>query len=265
PLGVDTTTLRYERGRFAQICVEVDLSEPLKGANSERYFVAYEGLSKKFSSCGLYGHLVHACPSGRIERDVGLPATSEARDMRTQPESQRVSTGSHDDGFTLVKRNSAPPVVTRKTGVVLEEVSSKPARNLREITPNRELRVSNRFAGLESDTISRDTRKVTISLDANKENEFDHNGLRKGRSEPQVKKMCFASKGDKHLNGPSNGSKGWQMGGGKALVAIGPKLNKSVSNRPARELVFGPTKSEEVVMANGKRLRVETMEMDRPG
>ena len=64
PLKVDMTTLNLERGRFARVCVEVNLSTPLKGTvliNDERFFVSYEGLVKICSACGLYGHLVHAC------------------------------------------------------------------------------------------------------------------------------------------------------------------------------------------------------------
>ncbi|XP_010481113.1 PREDICTED: uncharacterized protein LOC104759949 [Camelina sativa] len=67
PLRVDVTTLNYERARFSRICVEVDLQRPLKGTimiNGERYFVSYEGLPNICLLCGLYGHLVHACPSG---------------------------------------------------------------------------------------------------------------------------------------------------------------------------------------------------------
>lgn len=46
PIRVDTTTLNFERARFARVCVEVNLKRPLKGTmmiNGERYFVSYEG------------------------------------------------------------------------------------------------------------------------------------------------------------------------------------------------------------------------------
>ncbi|XP_010425860.1 PREDICTED: uncharacterized protein LOC104710904 [Camelina sativa] len=59
PLKVDLITSNLERARFARICVEVDLKNPLKGTvliNGERYYVSYEGLSTICSSCGLYGH-----------------------------------------------------------------------------------------------------------------------------------------------------------------------------------------------------------------
>lgn len=66
PARVDMTTLNFERGRFTRVCVEIDLKKPLKGTvmvNGLRYFVAYEGLSTICSKCGLYGHLVHTCPT----------------------------------------------------------------------------------------------------------------------------------------------------------------------------------------------------------
>lgn len=64
-LKVDLNTITFGRGRFARVCIEVNLAKPLKGTvliNGDRYFVAYEGLSKICSLCGLYGHLVHTCP-----------------------------------------------------------------------------------------------------------------------------------------------------------------------------------------------------------
>lgn len=70
PVKVDDTTLNFERARFARVCVEVNLSRPLKGTvmiNGERYFVAYEGLTNICSGCGIYGHLVHNCPRRVVE------------------------------------------------------------------------------------------------------------------------------------------------------------------------------------------------------
>ena len=65
PIKVDLTTLKFERARYARICVEVNLNKPLKGSvmvNGERYYVSYEGISAICSMCGMFGHLVHACP-----------------------------------------------------------------------------------------------------------------------------------------------------------------------------------------------------------
>lgn len=71
PIKVDLTTLKFERARFARICVEVNLNKPLKGTvmiNGERYGVSYEGISTICSTCGMYGHLAYACPRKIVER-----------------------------------------------------------------------------------------------------------------------------------------------------------------------------------------------------
>ncbi|KAL8152862.1 hypothetical protein V2J09_010622 [Rumex salicifolius] len=76
PLKVDMVTLKFERGRFAGICIEVNLHRPLKGSitiNGSRYFVSYEGLNTICFRCGIYGHLVMNFPRAK-ETDVGVTA-----------------------------------------------------------------------------------------------------------------------------------------------------------------------------------------------
>ncbi|KAG7552429.1 hypothetical protein ISN45_Aa06g030300 [Arabidopsis thaliana x Arabidopsis arenosa] len=73
PIKVTLTTLNFERARFARVCVKVNLMKPLKGIvmiNGERYFVSYEGLSNICSMCGMYGHLVHACPQAVLSKEI---------------------------------------------------------------------------------------------------------------------------------------------------------------------------------------------------
>lgn len=107
PIKVDNTTLNFERGRFARVCVEVNLRRPLKGSvvvNGERYFVSYEGLTNICSNCGLYGHLVHSCPKGVLASQK--EAQEKAVVVAVQnPSSGGVSRGGTqtDDGFTLVR------------------------------------------------------------------------------------------------------------------------------------------------------------------
>ncbi|XP_010463475.1 PREDICTED: uncharacterized protein LOC104744160 [Camelina sativa] len=99
PIKVDLTMLKFERGRFARICVEVDLRNPLKGTilvNGKRYFVSYKGLSNICSGCGLYGHMVHACPLRVQDQPVAL--ATPAVEMAVSEPVQR------DDGFTEVRR-----------------------------------------------------------------------------------------------------------------------------------------------------------------
>jgi hypothetical protein len=65
PIKVDINTLNVERGRFARVCVEVDLTVPVVGkiwVNGHWYKVQYEGLHLICTSCGCYGHLGRNCP-----------------------------------------------------------------------------------------------------------------------------------------------------------------------------------------------------------
>jgi hypothetical protein len=55
PIKVDLNTLTLARGRFARICVEIDLTQPVVGkvgVNGEWYHVQYEGLHVICTQCG---------------------------------------------------------------------------------------------------------------------------------------------------------------------------------------------------------------------
>lgn len=64
PIRVDQNTLQVERGRFARVCVEIDLSKLLVGKfwlKDHWYRIEYEGLHLICSKCGCYGHLSRNC------------------------------------------------------------------------------------------------------------------------------------------------------------------------------------------------------------
>jgi hypothetical protein len=64
PIKVDTNTLKVERGKFARVCVEIDLTVPVVGkiwVNGHWYKIQYEGLHLICTSCGCYGHLGRNC------------------------------------------------------------------------------------------------------------------------------------------------------------------------------------------------------------
>lgn len=65
-LKVDKTTLVASRGRFARVCVEVDLRKPLCEGywrRGRRKALQYEGLHPLCFHCGVYGHQALNCPS----------------------------------------------------------------------------------------------------------------------------------------------------------------------------------------------------------
>ncbi|KAL8170624.1 hypothetical protein V2J09_022428 [Rumex salicifolius] len=62
---VDKNTYFAVRGKFVRVCVELDLSKPLRGAilvNGALVAVEYEGLGEVCIGCGRQGHLVQRCP-----------------------------------------------------------------------------------------------------------------------------------------------------------------------------------------------------------
>ncbi|CAL0309883.1 unnamed protein product [Lupinus luteus] len=63
PIKVDTNTLTATRGRYARVCVEIDLNKPVVGKIKINHWhkIMYEGLHLLCSSCGHYGHVTRNC------------------------------------------------------------------------------------------------------------------------------------------------------------------------------------------------------------
>ncbi|XP_057451811.1 uncharacterized protein LOC130743586 [Lotus japonicus] len=64
PIKVDWNMLKADRGRFARICVELDLTLPVVGKvciEDYWYNIEYEGLHVICTKCGFYGHRSREC------------------------------------------------------------------------------------------------------------------------------------------------------------------------------------------------------------
>ncbi|KAL4380487.1 hypothetical protein AHAS_Ahas04G0038400 [Arachis hypogaea] len=64
-LKVDDHTSIHSRGKFARICVEVDLRKqlvPSISALGEDFYLVYEGLYQICFNCGRYDHWLKGCP-----------------------------------------------------------------------------------------------------------------------------------------------------------------------------------------------------------
>ncbi|EOA12095.1 hypothetical protein CARUB_v10016517mg, partial [Capsella rubella] len=259
PIKVDVTTLNFERARFARVCVEINLSKPVKGSvmiNGDRYYVAYEGLSNICSGCGVYGHLVHNCPRRVLEKVVEKP-TSVAPHTPSE-------TGQRQDGFTEVRRHN------RKSSPTVEKVvfaaGGKPERYLREISGNvnkERVEISNRFGNLVDDTIASGLREVVILSEENKENEDISQGGSNGKGVSQA--MVSVGGFDKGKNGQKVSFKNKRVGGLKPNELNGVRPKQYKNTRPVRGLVFGPLQQEGEMVASGKRLRVDEGFVGRPG
>ncbi|XP_048593543.1 uncharacterized protein LOC125576998 [Brassica napus] len=266
PIRVDLTTLNFERARFARICVEVNLAKPLKGTvliNGERYFVAYEGLSVICSKCGIYGHLVHGCPKMIAERMANLAVNAEpqAKNGLENRQEQQMQ----EDGFVRVKGpRRGSQMRTRQTKNVMGETSGEASQN-QEIAhggKTAEIALSNKYGSLEMDTNLGETREDFVVGEENKENQDMNVDRNRGKEISRGKEtMIFGGKAN-IMTGLKVGNKDKWAGDKK--TGEGPRGRpKKLNNRPARGLVFGPTKGEISLSESGKRLRVERLDAGR--
>ncbi|XP_023873886.2 uncharacterized protein LOC111986484 [Quercus suber] len=78
-LRIDSHTAMEARGRYARICVQININKPLINSILIRRFeqvVTYEGIQRLCFSCGRVGHKVEARPY-TIRKEKGLPTSSE--------------------------------------------------------------------------------------------------------------------------------------------------------------------------------------------
>ncbi|KAL8162108.1 hypothetical protein V2J09_013597 [Rumex salicifolius] len=86
PLRIDSNTLNVTRERFARVCVELDLTKPLKGElflNGERLEVEYESLHLIYFTCGHYGHDSDHFPNVKESNSAKERASRSNRRRRT--------------------------------------------------------------------------------------------------------------------------------------------------------------------------------------
>lgn len=72
PIKVDSNTSLGTRGKFAGICVEVDLSKPLLSQVRIGNFaqnIEYEGLHTVYFSCGCFGHRLESCSHQAAQKE----------------------------------------------------------------------------------------------------------------------------------------------------------------------------------------------------
>ncbi|KAL6527507.1 hypothetical protein OROGR_016597 [Orobanche gracilis] len=82
PVKIDPNTMAYARGRFARICVEINLDQPVIGkvcVQGHWHKVEYEGLHVICSNCGCYGHVTRNCTVAKptINNTVAVDSSKE--------------------------------------------------------------------------------------------------------------------------------------------------------------------------------------------
>jgi hypothetical protein len=126
PVKVDLHTLKVARGKFARMCVEIDLTKPVVGRvgiNGDWYHVQYEGLHIICTQCGCYGHVLKDCG---IKRNN---ATMEKQKMSGEDGGGGGATASTGEKPTVVKPNV-------NQGGINDEIPSNLIESVGEITPD---------------------------------------------------------------------------------------------------------------------------------
>lgn len=257
PVRVDMTTLKFERARFARVCVEVNLKKPLKGTvmvNGERYYVSYEGLNTICPSCGIYGHLVSACPRKASEVMAQMSVQNGASSSDGGDKTK--------DGFTVVKKAGrrveppAKPVVFAAGGS--GKGQERNTAGIAQITGKGNVAISNSFSGLNADFMEEELRE------ANKEN-IDINIPQESRNVEPSKERYNLRKESRVVHVESRVEVTGKKGAGpKTWKNVGPKRGPK-PNMPTRGLVFGPLPEEHNRLVSGKRLKVDTNNVGRAG
>lgn len=92
---VDTCTSSTTRGRYARICVEVPLDQPLKTHvyfGNHRQTILYEGLNMLCTSCGRLGHNKNFCSfSTQSKNHSSTSASTQLTHVSTTTDSITIS------------------------------------------------------------------------------------------------------------------------------------------------------------------------------
>ena len=116
-LRIDSHTLNGERGRFARVCVQIDVNKPLvRSIKIGRMIqpVQYEGLNSLCFACGRLGHRKEQCPS--IIKKPGSPMETPvdvSSDSSTYMEDHVSGANAEHDLYgewMVVKRKKKPPI-----------------------------------------------------------------------------------------------------------------------------------------------------------
>jgi hypothetical protein len=186
PVKVDLHTLKVARGRFARMCVEVDLTQPVVGrvgVNGEWYQVQYEGLHIICTQCGCYGHLLKDCAPQKKQSEVVVVSNE---DGDSEPVKQVSEPAKVSIEPTEPKKNNSEPVI--KAADTLYNVSITDAAINDDIRLMEENKCTPNF--LHGDWIKVERKKRN-----NKFNNQGINSLFKGRQQlPQHAKFGFPNR-----------------------------------------------------------------------
>ncbi|XP_057416051.1 uncharacterized protein LOC130710717 [Lotus japonicus] len=124
PIKVDRNTLMAYRGRFARICVELDLTLPVVGKvciEDYWYNIEYEGLHVICTKCGCYGHRSRECT---VQTAAMTPVNPNSGTQSTIQSMVEKQTGVTDP--MVAQGTSGPIQVTPETPATPDEAAMIP-------------------------------------------------------------------------------------------------------------------------------------------
>ncbi|KAB5524204.1 hypothetical protein DKX38_021953 [Salix brachista] len=98
PIKVDMNIVNVTRGKFARICIEVDLDKPVVGKvwiHNHWHNVEYEGLHIICNECGCYGHVARNCSS---KNNVQMQSQGSAEHDNRKVSAEDIPTNMVEDG-----------------------------------------------------------------------------------------------------------------------------------------------------------------------
>ncbi|KAJ4844777.1 hypothetical protein Tsubulata_003486 [Turnera subulata] len=146
----DKATLETARCNYARICVEVDLTKPLKSKFKlrRRYWkVVYEGLQNICFHCGRVGHIRDRCPLTSLDSDVEVQGDEGLSNVEMQGALTRPEVLESFGPWMIAKRrrrrNTKPEIPNMQNPQGAGTLHSTPHHNIVQST---EQRATNRLA-----------------------------------------------------------------------------------------------------------------------
>jgi hypothetical protein len=221
PIKVDTNTLKVERGRFARICVEIDLTLPVVGkvnVNGHWYQVQYEGLHIICGSCGCYGHHTRDCkqdpgqktPANTTTEHQGSRPDNIAVVMEPVIDQNKEKENSQERGLGNINETHGEWLVVQRKKKQIKKGNSQPpslANKLANKLPNSGGRVSGKNnnisfegniekngAGVGPKKANNNTKKRRISADSRLANPEWGPRARELSSKPATQRVTIQQK-----------------------------------------------------------------------
>ncbi|CAA0815636.1 Unknown protein [Striga hermonthica] len=208
PVRIDLNTSTIERGKYARVCVQIDLNQPVVGQvgfQGTWYKVEYEGLYLLCPLCGRYGHNRNTCSFVNPTESVA-PQTSIDKGKASSNESEmKPPEALHGDWLVEKRRRRGKPNKNVGKG---EMSSAYPAvykmQSKAKIDPQKQVKNSKSkkevSGGSRKDTQTHQLPLVEVETSPPSAKKRRHSGVSKGTITKQPHEVASTSRGIIHVN-----------------------------------------------------------------